>query len=458
MASIDKELQEFDSDLQSPEVRTVLHLSALRHGRKALHILAQLIWGQGAVQAVNLAASVFLLHRLSVESYAQFGLALGFQNVFSILMDMGFAGTIVPLVADKRDDKALVGRYVRAANRLRNRSFFLLSPIAAVLFLGVAYKHHWDLSVQLILLASILLSLYAGGTMANYSAPLIMFRRLNEYYLPQAIVGGVRLLVYLVITAVSSLSAGVAAGLNAVSAACIAWSVRRRCASLISLPAHDDAETGREVWRYILPASPAIIFAAFQVQISLFLVSVFGGTLYIAQIAALGRIGQIFTLLIGMSGVLVEPYVARLGKSHLLRTYLAFVALAIVSCSPLVISAFFWPTPWLLLIGAKYRAVAPVLGWYVLSMCMNLVSSVVWIMNRARKWVFWSGSILEVVLVLGIQTTFLLLVGVRTTHQAVFFGFAASFGYAVAHGYVAVQGFWQDSHVGIAAPKAASVA
>jgi len=53
--------------------------------------------------------------RLSVEAYAQFGLATGFQTVFSVLMDLGFASTIVPLVGDRRHDRALLGKYVRSA-------------------------------------------------------------------------------------------------------------------------------------------------------------------------------------------------------------------------------------------------------------------------------------------------------------------------------------------------------
>ena len=454
MASED--LQEFDSELQPPEIRSALGLSTLQHGKKALRILTQVAWGQGAVQALNLAVGVFLLHRMSVDAYAQFGLALGFQNVFAILMDLGFAGTIIPLVADRRDEKAVVGRYVHAANRLRNWSFALLSPLAAVLFLSVAHKHHWPLGVQLLLLASILLSLYSGGIMANYSAPLIMLRRLNEYYAPQAFFGGIRLLLYLGIATLQNLNASIAAGLNAVSTMFIAWSVRRKSASFITVPSEVDPQTGREIWNYILPASPAIIFAAFQIQISLFLVSIFGGTVFIAEVAALGRIGQIFILLASVSGILVEPYIACHKKAHLLRTYLFFVALAILGCLPFVFSAFEWPAPWLLLLGAKYKGIAPLLGWYVLSMSMNLVSTVAWIMNRARKWVFWSGSILEVALVLGIQTVFLLLVGVKTTQQAVFFGFAASFGYALAHGYVAVKGFLTDSQVRVPDATAAS--
>jgi membrane glycosyltransferase len=64
-----------------------------------------------------------------------------------------------------------------------------------------------------------------------------------------------------------------------------------------------------------------------------------------------------------------------------------------------------------------------------------------WIMNRSRKWLFWSGTILEVVLLLTVQILFIAFVGVHTTQQAVLFTFASSFCYFVAHGYVGIYGF-----------------
>ena len=66
-------------------------------------------------------------------------------------------------------------------------------------------------------------------------------------------------------------------------------------------------------------------------------------------------------------------------------------------------------------------------------------------MNRARKWVFWSGSILEVVLLLAVQIAFFVLVGVRTTQEAVFLALASSGCYLVAHGYVSIRGFIKGS-------------
>ena len=80
------------------------------------------------VQGISFLIGLFLVRALSISSYAQFGLALGFQATASTLMDLGFASTIIPLVGERTSDRALIGRYVRGAKSLRDRAFFILSP------------------------------------------------------------------------------------------------------------------------------------------------------------------------------------------------------------------------------------------------------------------------------------------------------------------------------------------
>jgi O-antigen/teichoic acid export membrane protein len=399
------------------------------------------LFGQGASQGLTILANLFLVRTLSIEAYAQFGLANGFQSVFSVLMDLGFASTIVPMVGPNRDDAALVGRYVRSARHLRNKLFWWLSPAAAIAFMAIMHKHHWSIKVQILLLASILLGLYSAGKVSYFSAPLFVFGKLREYYLPQVLTGAARLLTYLVLFALRGLNAWTAAGIGALSITFNGFFIHKSSQMYFEWPDHEDQQTDRELIKYILPASPAIIFAAFQSQITLFLISIFGGTSYIAQVAALSRIAQIFTVLSMFFTIVVEPHVARVDRTHLRKTFITFIALTTLACVPLVAIAFAWPKLYLWLLGAKYQDLTNVMGIYIVSLCMNCVSGLMWIMNRARKWVFWSGSIVEIVLLLGVQCLFLIFVGVRNTHEAVIFNLASSFCYLFAHGYVTVYGF-----------------
>jgi|GEM_PF-604053 len=432
--------EEFDQPIDGLGVSPAVQVAQSRASR-ILRVITGFLLGQGAAQAINILSGLLLVRFLSVEAYAQFGVATGYQTVFSILMDSGLSATIIPLVGNRNQDRAVIGKYVRAARHLRNRIFWTLTPFATAAFFATIQKHHWGWGVQIALLVSILVTLYSGGVVAFYSAPLLLFGKLREYYVPQIVSGGSRLLAYVCFSFCGALNAWTAAGLGALNVTLNGKLIRKASLQCFDWPEKEDPEADRELLRYVLPATPAILFSAFQSQLTLFLVSIFGSTLYIAEVTALSRIGTLFTVLMTFNSIVVEPFIARLSRQRLAKYFIGFILIALLACSPFVIVAFLWPGAYLLILGTKYEGLRASIGWYVFSAYMNFISGLIWIMNRARKWVFWSGSILEVALLLVVQIAFLILVGVRTTQQAVFFSVVCSGCYLVAHGYVSIRGF-----------------
>lgn len=411
--------------------------------RRAARLVVSFVVGQGAAQGLTLLINLLLVRLLTVDSYAQLGIVTGFQGVFGILMDMGFAATIIPLVGARGRDRAVVGHYVRSARRLRDQAFWILAPLACVSFLAAVHKHHWSLTLQLFLLGTILLRLYSAGMVSFFAAPLFLLGRLRDYYVPQVVAGATRLLACVALFFAGGLNAASASLLAALNVTFNGILIRKASLRHIDWPKSNDPNIDREFLRYVLPATPAMIFSAFQSQIALFLISIFGGTLYIAQVAALSRIGQLFTVAMTFNTIVIEPHIARLSREKLLRSFVGFALLACLASAPVVAIAFLWPGAYLWLLGSKYQGLAPVLGWYVLSCCLNFIAGLLWIMNRARNWVFWSGSILEVGLLLVVQIAFFVVAGVRTTQEAVNFSLASSGCYLIAHGYVTVRGFTQ---------------
>src|ERR1700677_757948 len=98
MAIAPHDIEEFDAELPPVSALSAPELSGGTRGGRILHIMTGFVFGQGMSQGIAILAGLYLVRKLSVEAYAQFGLATGFQTVFSVLMDLGFASTIVPLV------------------------------------------------------------------------------------------------------------------------------------------------------------------------------------------------------------------------------------------------------------------------------------------------------------------------------------------------------------------------
>ena len=157
--------------------------------------------------------------------------------------------------------------------------------------------------------------------------------------------------------------------------------------------------------------------------------------------------------------MVVEPFVARLNHRRVLPTFVTLTGLACIALAPIVYLAFHWPQYFLMLIGPKYQALSDLLGWVILAATINYIAGLIWMMNRARKWVFWSGSFMEIGLLIVVQIAFVLWIGVKNTRDAVFLSVTASVCVLIAHIYVAILGFWRSHHengITAAAPTTAA--
>jgi hypothetical protein len=409
--------------------------------RTRLFLLATFFAGQGALQLLGVAFGLVVVRLLSVEHYAQFSLALGFQTTLGSLMDLGYAGTIVPLVGERFGDPGVVGAYVAAAKHHRDRIFLILSPFAMLCFWWLGRKHHWAAHVQLLLLLSVLIQLYFSGRASYYSAPLLLRRDMKKLYRPQVFSAFLRSVAPLLMRVAGVLNGWSAALLNALVQ--VYNSIRLKSSSLAYIvePKRSNPSINREMGHYVIPAMPAVIFWAFQGQISLYLVTLFGKTSNMAQVAALGRIGQIFAVLTAFNIVLVEPYFARLTRQELPRRYLQVAGLAALFCCVVIPLSFHFSRPILWLLGPQYRDLASEVGWMVSASTVFYLAGVIWIMNRSRRWLFWSGTAMEIGLTIVAEAVFAVTRGVSTTHDAILVSLISSITVLIAHSYVGVYGF-----------------
>ncbi len=426
-------------DSKMPFTSSGISLSG--QSRRVLSLLSGFMFRQGALQGVNIVIGLFLMRALSIEYYAQFGLALGFQATASSLMDLGYASTIIPLVGERFNDRALVGSYLRAAKHLRDKAFWILGPFAAVTFLAMMHKHNWGWPTQTVLVISVLVSLYSAGPVSYYSAPLFLYHRLRDYYKPQTLSAFGRLATYICLKAVGGLNGCAAAGLSALNILVNAIFLRGRARRYVEWPKDDEASVNREVLLYILPAIPTFFFAAFQSQIALFLVNEFGQTVNVAEVAALNKLAQLFVVFITFNSIIVEPRIARLKREKLLPTYLFLTVLSCIAGALIVVLAFAFPEPFLWVMGPHYMHLRPEIGWVVLTGCFSYIANLIWIMNRARRWVFWRGTVLEITALSTVDVSFVAFAGVRDTHHAVMFTLASSITAVCTHSYIGFYGF-----------------
>jgi O-antigen/teichoic acid export membrane protein len=389
-------------------------------------LITSFLAGQGTVQLINLITGFFLLRWMSVESYAQFSIAFGFQSTLQWMVELGATHSIIALTGDRGQDKETVGRYIRSAIYFRKRLFLAIVPLAAIAFPLVTAKHHWGWHIQLLLFISIVSALFFQGFASYYSAPFLINQRIKQYYQPQIFTSIARLVVCVLLRFASLLTSWASAWTNSAVIAVNGWLYRRKASDLVSVPKQVDPTCNREMINYILPALPWLIFSAFQGQISLLLITIFGQTRNIAEIAALGRLGQLFLGLGAFNSIVIAPYIVKVARPQLARRYLQILSGAFAISIFLTAISFIFPEPLLWILGDEYQNLRVEIGWAVAMSCVGYVNTVMMTMHSARKWIYWWWGSLNIITSIIIQIVCIFLFDLSSTLNVLYFSLAAT--------------------------------
>ena len=407
-----------------------------------LRLLGTFAVGQGLTQGIGIITGFLLLRWLSVEDYAQFSLAFGFQCTLALLCDLGISTSIVNLVGARGDEPAVIGQYVTAARWLRNRLFITLLPIGAVAFHWFADRHGWSLREQITLYGLTALSLFLQTTTAWYAAPLIIHKRLTASYGAGLASAAGRLGATGFLQFAGFLNASGTYLVNTVALMLNAALVRRASRSLLVEETVENPAIRREMITYLVPIIPGMIFFAFQGQLTIFLISIFGTTESVAEVGALGRLAQIFTALTALSGAVICPYFARLPTEKVPRRYALTIAGAIAAACALTLFAHAWGDPVQWLLGPRYRDMHSESVGMIAASSISFVAALMHGVALARKWVRWWVSIAGIVVIVCVQVAMMLLLDLSTTSSVVWFSVGTAFAMVIAQAITALYARW----------------
>ena len=373
--------------------------------RTGLHRLGAYVFAQSGVQGLNALTGLLLLRLLAKDEFAIYAVILGVQGTITILTDLGFGAAIQGLVGPRYQDKALLGSYIKAASRIRQLLLLVLTFVALGCLYAFRHTRIPGHSSQdmLWLVGAVLLSTQFQAWASYYEVPLLMNNRLSSYYGPQMGAAVLRILIAILLYKVWHVSAFSMILVSTLSIVIMGMSYRVLSRPYIQVPKHYAKEHVREMVHYLLPLIPGSIYQALQGQISLFLVTVFGHIGQVAEVAAAGRLGQLFLLLNSSNGVLVTPFFAKTPREKFLRRYTTAMA-AVCGVAVLVaLSVEVAPHAYLLVLGSKYADLVKQVKLVVFAASINYLAGAMWSVAAARKWVFWWSGSSQVVVLLGIQ-------------------------------------------------------
>jgi len=418
--------------------------------------LSTFVGGQSAVQLLNAATGLLLLRLMPKPEFAIYAIALGIQGMIGILTDLGFGGAITGLVGTRYRDKAILGSYIRTASHLRQALLLIIASAAlllAVIFRNVEIEAHGRKELLLLVLA-VLLTVQFQAWASYYEIPLLLNGKLVAYYSPQIAAAALRIVSSVALYYVHWISSTTVILANTLSIVVMGVSYRFLARPWIDVPRRVSKVHGREMVRFLLPLLPGTVYQALQGQISLFLITIFGHVGQIAEVAAAGRIGQLFLLLNSSNNVLVTPFFAKTPRALFRRRY-GYAMCAVGAVALLVAaSAKFCPGAYLLLLGANYSNLTSQIRLVVYASAIGYFAGAMWSVAVARKWIFWWSGSMQMVLLTVVQLVCVMLLPLNTSEGVLKMNIYTALGALTVQIFHAVQGF--SAHAKTREPAMAS--
>jgi len=268
-----------------------------------------------------------------------------------------------------------------------------------------------------------------------------MHKQLREYYQVQIASAGGRLIINFGFYIISALFSWISLWINSGVIVVNAILYKKNAEKWIEEPDASNSKIKREILTYIAPLIPGIIFTAFQGQICVLIITIFGHIKNIAEVAALSRIAQIFLLLNAFNSVIIEPYIAKVSRQRLVILYFQILTVALTICIMLCAIAFLSPEIILWVLGAKYQHLKNETSWLILSSCINYIAGVIWTISSARKWIYWWHTTLYIVLLLVVQAICILFMRLDTTLGVIQFSLASGIVVLIVHIIGSIYGF-----------------
>ena len=396
--------------------------------------------GQIILQFLTAISGILLVRFMTKGDYAAFNIAFSIQSIMQTLVDAGYAASIVSIVGKRVDDDSVIFGYIEGALHLRKKISLGLTLIGGVVYFYLVRKQDYGLHNFFMNYIAIAFYVYSQKYVV-YFAYFRVKGMMTELYSSQIYVFVFRLISIVVLWKIEGLSATAVLWLGSLQCALLGFLYERNIKRGIKLGQEQIKQSALELYRFVQPTMPGIIFYSLQGQISVLIISYFGKISSIADTSAVGRFSQLFFLMSAFTSVIVEPFIARLHEDRVPRMYtlVAFLYLAIAVSAVIFFGSFGKYA--LFILGENYSGLETPLVLSIAGACIGQLSIVFWAMNTARHWNYSMTHWLIIVLTIVVQLFLIRILNVSSVTGILYFQMYSGVISALVHfvvGYLGV--------------------
>jgi O-antigen/teichoic acid export membrane protein len=343
---------------------------------------------QVVVQAVSFISGILVIRLLPVEEYALYTLANAMLGTMSLLSDGGISTGVMAQGGKVWQDKQKLGAVLATGLDLR-RKFAGFSLIVSIPILSYLLLHHGASWITTVLITiSLIPAFYAALSDTLLQIPVKLHQAIAPLQRNQVEVGIGRLALtgFTLFAFPWAFVAIIASGIPRIWGN---WKLRRIVDRFVDREQQPDIDERREILKTIKRILPMLIYISFSGQITIWLMSIFGKTLAVAQLGALGRISVVLTIFYVLIGTLIIPRFARLekNKSIVFKRYIQILISIIILMLSIIGITHLFSNQILWIFGKNYSTLQYELLLSIICSCLSTMTGVIYALCTSKGWI-----------------------------------------------------------------------
>lgn len=391
------------------------------------------------VKALGMIIGIIIIRNLSKEDYAIFTISNSMQGLMNTFADVGVSAGLLNLSGQVWRDRHRFGELINTAMELRQWFAVISITIISPILVWLLIKNNASPIYIILITIAIVVELYfylkiqVLQVVPQFHSQIAFLQKLD-------LTANVTRFTMILIASLINLNAFIAIIISTITSGFQSLLLQKNIGKQIDTKAPVNQEDRKNILKTVKTISPNIAFYAFQGQISIFLISIFGNVENIANVGAISRFTIIFSLIQPIMVSIIYPAFSRCQDVNLLKLrYLQLIFVNIAFGLLLILISFVFSSQMLWILGPEYSDLKPELILIMLSGSLLQLGGIMWGVNTAKGWI--NGMWLEVPLKITTQIILLLSLDLSSAQGVIIFGIISTIPSILLVGWKAYEGF-----------------
>lgn len=349
--------------------------------------IAKFSSAQIVVQGLGFLAGILTVRLLAPEQYALYTLANAMLGALCVLADSGITSGAMSQGGKAWKNPVDLGKVLATSLSLRRWFAFWSAAVVFPLLIWLLHSHGtgWFDTMVLVMLVGGSFTLAIGASI--YEVAPKLHQQVGSIGRIRSILNLSRILLLLGMS-VFWLQAAMALVAALIPQVWANRALKRLSQSTVDWTQCPDATMREETLQIVKRVLPGSIYYCLSGQLAVLLISIFGTTMALAQVGAVGRISQVLTLISAIGTVVFVPRFARIQNKHrILPAFLGVMSGAAIVCAAVLLAVFLFEKQALWVLGSAYEGLNFELLLAVGASGISLLTGLAYAMGAGRGWI-----------------------------------------------------------------------